>query len=100
MSVCWVSFRLCDDAGYARTHEALAESLQRLSTSKWWFETTSFYIVDCPSGARGVTAEVTRILREDRDIAVVGSFGFKTCNVIGAVEDQDIFDLVEFAKKV
>ena len=100
MSTCWLSFRLHDDQGYDKTYTTLQETVQELSQSQWWFETSSFYVFECEAGARKAAAAVKKVIRQDRDIVVVGSFGFKTCIVLSKCDDQDIFELVDFAKKL
>lgn len=94
----WVSFRIHEDSDYSSTYNSLHDGLEALAGSSWWFETTSFYILEAKSYA-SVVKTVKESLRKDRDIAVVGSFNTKACTIIGRCEDQDIFDLVDFAKK-
>jgi hypothetical protein len=94
----WISFRIHQDASYQKVYDALRLELCTIAQDRWWFETTSFFIIESESVAR-VIATVKSCLREQSDLAIIGSFYTKTLTVIGKCDDKDIFELVEFAKK-
>lgn len=99
--VYWLSFRIKDDAGYADTYQALIDALKgAINTGSWWFETTSFYVFKSEHSIGDLANIIKKSIRVDRDLVVLGKSEFKAGRVIGLCEDQDIFTLVPFMKKV
>lgn len=97
----WLSFRIHEDAGYSDAYEALIASVKKhVTNGKWWFETTSFYVFGSTSTIDAIAASVKAGIRPDRDLVVIGKPDYKTGRVIGKCEDQDIFSLIPFMKKV
>jgi hypothetical protein len=66
----------------------------------WWCETTAFYIFEADSTIDAVAGAVKRAFNPQTDLAVVGMPEFKSGRVVGKLDDQDIFKLVPFMKKV
>lgn len=105
MATLTVSFDIHYDteANYNRVYKALQEAIQKgLPGSKWWAETTSFYVVDAVEGA---ATFLTRIVRESgarksMDKIVVLDVNSKAAARWGAIQDPTIDALVPFIQKL
>lgn len=98
MDTYWISFRIKDDATYAERYDALVDEVRKLaSPNKWWIDTTAFIVFACGLKIGDVANRIRRAMG-DEDIALVGMPDFKSMRVIGLHADEDIFDLVPFAK--
>lgn len=95
----WISFRLKDNGTYSERYNDLHNAIMSVA-DKWWVETSSYYIIETNYSAAQIAATVKENIAPSVDLALVGRFHYKTLYVIGANEDNDIYDLVDFAKKL
>ncbi|SFL38719.1 hypothetical protein SAMN04488004_11679 [Loktanella salsilacus] len=95
----FISFVIREDATYSERYEGLMEDLRALSPTIWWSETTSFIILQSDLSIDYIVGIVEQHIDAKKDIAVIGKTEYKTMRVCGAYEDEDIFNLVPFAKK-
>lgn len=99
MKTYYVSFTIEDDAGYAGRYEALMDLLKGYDNTIWWAETTSYVPFQSGKSASQIAADIKSVINATKDIAVIGATHYKTMLVVGASEDDDIYKLVDFAKK-
>jgi len=95
----YVSFTIADDAGYSGRYEALMELLRGYDNTIWWTETTSFVLFRSDKTAAQIAADIKAEINTSKDIVVIGATHYKTMLVLGANGDDDIYNLVDFAKK-
>lgn len=99
MATYWLSFRLQDDPTYSERYKNLTEAVRKLST-KWWVEASSFIVFASPSSIDEIAASVADTIYLDTDLVIIGMPDFKSARLVGHHEDDDIFELVPFIKKV
>lgn len=99
MATYWLSFRIKDDATYSERYNALVETV-RVNSSKWWLETSSFFVFNSSDGIDDLATAVKYAIDEAIDIVLIGMPDFKSARLIGANKDQDIFALIPFVKAV
>lgn len=99
MATYWLSFRLENDATYALRYDALVETI-RQQTTKWWPETTAFFVFESGRTIDQIAESVAEVIDERCDVVLCGMTDFKSARLIGNNQDNDIFDLIPFIKKV
>jgi hypothetical protein len=99
MAVYWLTFRLADDAGYSQRYDALISGINAI-TPKWWVESSSFILFESSKDIDGVAATARAAVSPSKDIVLIGMPDYKNARVIGPVQDQDLFALMPFTKKV
>jgi hypothetical protein len=100
MATYWLTFRIADEGDYGHRYDQLHQTVFELTGGgKWWVEPTSFYVFESTLNADQVAGRIKSCLDEDYDLALLGMPNFKTARAIGAVKDQDLFDLIPFAKR-
>lgn len=95
----WVSFMIADNATYAKRYAALVAAVHRVTAVKHWEQTTSFIVFASDLTTAQLTTEVAQVIDRQRDTVLLGKFGYQTLVVIGTNYDDDIYELVPFAKK-
>lgn len=101
MTTYWVSFRIAKTGDYQSRYDALHESVQEvIHPGQWWMETTSFYIFESAKGADGIATHLKSAINPTHDLVLLGSMDKKICRVIGKNPDDDIYEIVDFAKPV
>lgn len=101
MTTYWVSFRIAEIGDYQSRYDALHESVQEIiHPGRWWVETTSFYLFESAKGADAIATHLKSAINPARDLVLLGSVDKKICRVIGNNTDDDIYDIVDFAKRV
>ncbi len=102
----WLSFRLHDSDGYERSYN---ERLNKLTAeikascgngSRWWFETTSFFVFASDEAIDTIVARIKRAIDTKVDLVVFGKTAYKTARAVGKLDDQDILTLIPDMKKV
>lgn len=99
MKTYYVSFTIADDPDYSRRYEALMGLLRGYDVTCWWAETTSFVLIRTDKTAAQIADDIEAAIDTSKDIALIGCTHYKTLLVVGASDDDDIFKLVDFAKK-
>ncbi|OJW75022.1 MAG: hypothetical protein BGO57_12925 [Sphingomonadales bacterium 63-6] len=101
MKTYFVSFRIADRGDNGPIYENLHKAVEELAgKGPWWFETTSFYLFNSELSAVRIAECLKKIIRPSMDILVVGSLTHKVGAVVGKCDDDDIFTLADFMKKV
>lgn len=96
----WVTFRIASIGNYDARYQRLDNALSAITDdSKWWIESTSFYLFRAELDIDGVASVVAGALDLSHDLALVGMPEVKAARAIGATEDPDLFRLLPFAKK-
>jgi len=99
MATYWLSFRLTDDRTYSERYKNLTDTVQNLST-KWWVEASSFIVFASASSIDQIASAISDVIYIDTDVVILGMPEFKSARLIGHHEDEDIFELIPFIKKV
>ncbi len=99
MTTYYVSFTIADDAGYSQRYAALMDLLRSYDNTIWWDKTTSYILFRTDKSASAVASDVKSVINVSKDIAIIAAPHYKTMLVIGANDDDDIYKLVDFAKK-
>lgn len=100
MATYWLTFRIADQGDYDARYDRLHKTVFELANGgKWWVESTSFYLFDSPSTISEAAAKISGALDTDCDLALLGMTEVKSARAIGAVTDQDLFELVPFARR-
>ena len=99
MATYWITFRLAENATYTRRYDELVNAVRLLST-KWWVDATSFIVFASNETIDSVAETVQNAINLKTDIAVVGMPDYKSARLIGETDDEDIFALIPFIKKV
>lgn len=99
MAAYWLSFRLESDNTYSERYDALVEAV-RLQSSKWWLETSSFFVFESANGIDSVASKVKAAINPSKNIILLGMPDYKAARLIGASTDEDILSLMPFIKKV
>lgn len=100
MTTYYVSFTIADDAAYSDRYNALISLLQGYDHTIWWAETTSYMLFQSDKSASQIAADIKGVIDTSKDIALVAAPHYKTMLVVGSSTDNDIYKLVDFAKKV
>ncbi|WP_445215571.1 hypothetical protein ACKWRH_24240 [Bradyrhizobium sp. Pa8] len=95
----WLTFRIHDDATYEHRRDKLYEAIDNLS-SKWWLEPTSFIAFSSEQSADTIAARIKASFNPATDMALLGMTEYKTARLIGKSDDQDVYKLIPFLKKV
>jgi hypothetical protein len=95
----WVTFRIHDDATYETRRDKLYAAINDVSTT-WWLEPTSFIAFASSLTADAIAGKIKAAFNPATDLALLGMPGFKTARLIGKSDDNDIYDLIPFLKKV
>lgn len=100
MATYWLTFRIADQGDYSGRYDALHHAVfEAAKGGKWWTESTSFYVFESPLNAQEVAAKIRGAINPQTDLALLGMPEFKVAKAIGAVEDEDLFNLIPFAKR-
>lgn len=100
MAAYWMSFRIHNDQGYTAAYEKLIAAVKKSVSGKWWYEPTSFYAFESEDNISQLAGQLKQAIRPDRDLIILGMPDFKAGRVIGKCDDQDIFSIIPFMKKV
>lgn len=98
MKTFWITSRIESNASYDERYLALQEAIRQHST-RWWTESTSFYLFESASSIEDIARAVKPALGK-RDIALLGMIGFKGNWVVGPVSDNDLFTLIPNVKAI
>jgi hypothetical protein len=99
MNTYWVTFRLHDGNDYSYRYKLLTDEIQSLATGgKWWLEPTSFVAFSSSFDIDTVAARIAGTISKSLDLVLVGMSDYKSARVIGANGDNDIYDLMPFAR--
>lgn len=98
MKVYWLTFRIADDANYAKRYAAVVDAVHDMART-WWVESTSFFVFLSALDIDSVATTVKRAMNPAKDLALLGMPEFMDARAIGAIQDQDLFKLLPFTKK-
>jgi hypothetical protein len=101
----WLSFRIHDSDGFEKTYEkrreALVEQIRLASGdgSRWWFDTTSFFIFKSAESIDAIVTRVKKAIDQRVDLVVVRYLDQKTGRIVGHLNDRDILTLAPYFKE-
>lgn len=98
MSTFLVSFRIEHTGNYNDRYNSLNDAITQ-SKGTWWAETTSYYVKVTSETIESFTSRLKKCINPQHDILLVLDANVKSGRICGAVEDQDIFQLLPFLKK-
>lgn len=91
MATFWITFRLADEVvdgrDYATRYKALIDALTIHRGSGWWYEPTSFWLMDSSSTRIQLAAAAKAAVAPSKDLVVVGSLGYPGVSVVGKSDD-------------
>jgi hypothetical protein len=108
MATYWMTFRLGDDdaakrATYGDTHDdrydALVDEIRRHS-SRWWEEATSFILFESSHDISSLARACKTAIDPNWDVVLIHDLDKKSSVVVGNAQDQALFVLMPYAKKV
>ncbi|MFP3944538.1 MAG: hypothetical protein ACLFWF_11630 [Alphaproteobacteria bacterium] len=99
MDTFWITFRLNDDAIYEERYNQLHMAVCDMADGKYWPEPTSFFAFLSDAPVSAIVQRLKAAINTKTDVVVLGSFQKKTCRIIGNLQDRDLLEMVDFAKK-
>lgn len=92
MAIFAITFRIHDDSTYDERYESVMAAITAQSTSTYWAETTSFYLIEAKKKSADLAAEIDANSKfaDDRDLLVVINLTEKAHKAIGRVTDSDL----------
>ncbi len=103
MATYWMTFRLADDAAkrprYEDRYRALTDAIDKRS-SRWWVEATSFILFEFNDNIDTLGAACKAAVNPAWDVVVIRELDKKSAVVVGKAQDQDLFVLMPYAKKL
>jgi hypothetical protein len=103
VAVVWISFRIANKTINGQSYQDRLDALNDIvmvSATTYWDVTTSFYAIETPSSAAQIAANVKAALEPSADIALVRAMDTKDAYIVGANNDDDIFALIPYLKKL
>lgn len=95
----WISFRINDDANYERRYDALNDAIMS-SASKYWAETTSFYLARSGLDIDALGRKLVSTLDTRVDLLIMREVGVNNARYAGTLKDQDYLEFFPNAKKL
>lgn len=103
MAVVWISFRIANKSVNGRSYDDRLTAVKDVvltSGSQYWDVTTSFYAVETPSGVNQIAAKIKAAIEPSADVALIRAMDTKTAYIVGANNDDDIFELMPYLTKL
>ena len=95
----FLAFRLEHDERYDLRYRKLEDIINDVSGGNCWKDPTSFMIFSAKKTRRHIINKVKKCIDEDQDIVVIGKPGKSKMWIVGEIDDDSVFDLVN-AKSV
>ena len=102
MATFWVTFRIADE--YVDGHDdddrrlMLYEAIRQASNGKWWKEPTSFVLFSSDLSIDAIAEQIRDAISPIHDIVLIREDGVKSARVVGLVEDEDLFEFMDYAQ--
>lgn len=91
MATLWITFRLHDGSvggrDYKTRYDALVEAVKTHRATVWWYEPTSFWLIDSTSTHAQVAASAKRAIAPGHDLVLVGSMDVKGATLAGTASN-------------
>lgn len=98
MKTYWFAFRLNHDIDYNDRYDRVMNTLKGLSDGKWWVEPSAFVVFRSDLNIDAVASEISAAMDTRVDVGLLGMSEIKAARVLGASNDDDIFEFMPFAK--
>jgi hypothetical protein len=101
----WLNFRFEDEEGVERKpkqkarYEALVEVVEEYAMT-WWRQSTSLYILDTDIDSDRLAPLFKDCINPECDFFMLGQLGKEEVRIYGRYNDDDIFKLIPYAKKL
>jgi hypothetical protein len=104
MATYWMTFRLGDDdaakrATYDDRRDALVDEIH-MRSSRRWEAATSFILFEASHDIGSLATACKAAINPNWDVVVIHELDKKSSVVVGKAQDQDLFVLMPYAKKV
>lgn len=103
MTTYWITFRIADARVGTKTYEdrynAFIEVIRSTATS-WWAEPTSFIAFSSEKSIEGIATACKAAIATTHDLFLIRVMDTKSAIICGKNEDQDIFTLMPYLKKI
>lgn len=90
MTTYWITFRLSKDTvggrDYSTRYDALIEAVKVHKSANWWFEPTSFWLVDSTSTRASIAADIKTAIAPSKDLVLIGSNEHVGATLIGTAD--------------
>lgn len=91
MATFWITFRLENETvggrTYSQRYEALIEAVKAHKASTWWYEPTSFWLIDSNSTRAQIAASIKAAISSTHDLAVIGSMETTGATLVGKAKE-------------
>ncbi|MEB1529898.1 hypothetical protein [Xanthomonas sp. WHRI 7945] len=92
MTTYWITFRLAAGSVGGRDYDtrygALIEAVKAHRANHWWYEPTSFWLIDSDSTGAQIAASIKKAIAPAEDLALVGSMEFKNAIAVGNIAEM------------
>ncbi|HEY8037953.1 MAG TPA: hypothetical protein VIF37_20450 [Methylobacter sp.] len=103
MTTYWITFRIADarvgSKSYEDRYNALIEAIDTVATG-FWGETTSFIAFSSGKSIDTIAAACKSAIAPTHDLFLIRVMDTKSAIICGKNEDQDIFALMPYLKKL
>lgn len=103
MTVHWLTYRIADRRVAGRTYEdrylALEDAIRARST-KWWLDPTSFILFESAEAALDIARACREAIAPSHDMFLMRVLDRQLAYICGAIEDDDVFKLIPYLKKL
>ena len=91
MAVHWITFRLHESTiggrSYQTRYDALLKAVDKHRQGYWWFEPTSFWLVDSGSTKAQIATSVKAAIATSHDLVLIGSMDTLGAHLVGNAEE-------------
>lgn len=87
MEVFWITFRIENDVTYDDRYNALIGAVKQHNDGSWWFEPTSFWLVESNSSRAAIAASVKRAIDVGKDLVLIGSMQYAGATLVGKAKN-------------
>jgi hypothetical protein len=103
MAIYWLTFRLHEEkisgSSYEQRYQALYRAVEKLAT-KWWGEPTSFIAFESAASISTIATACRAAIAPTHDVVLIRLMDRQSAILVGKAENQDIFKLMPYLKKV
>lgn len=90
MATYWITFRLADVAvggrDYNTRYKDLVEAVKAHRSTHWWFEPTSFWLINSNSSMATIAAAAKKAIAPTKDLVLIGSNDTVGVTLVGAAD--------------
>lgn len=103
MTTFWLTFRISDKTVDSKTYDDryqdLTNSIKSNVSSKYWEQTTSFYVFDSDQTIDQLANTFKKLISISDDLFLIRELGRASAYICGKNDDADIYTLIPYLKK-